>query len=408
MTVRERRIQDSLRKNILWWALAAVFLLGLFIRYSFIPLTVADMKFMNTRWYEAIRAGRMADVLDPQYQWTYSPMHLYLWTLACRLFPRAGALYVLKGVSFLMEAGVMVACGLLAWTTLPAKNRPFGMFAVLLLLWLNPILILNVAGWGQTDASYVALSVLSLWLLLRDRPAWSMVCFGLALAFKMQALFLLPVLLLAYFCREKKFSALWFLLIPAVWIATGFPMALLGESPFYAVTVYLGQTGMYSKATFNCPNAFALLGDGLSSNQTIQGMWQRYGLVLAIAVLGGMASWLIYRRKKLDDRTLLLFGIWCVYVCIFFLPRMHERYGLAGEVLMVVWAVLLRKPRAFLYLVLGALPTISAYCEYMFHNPVFSLQFGAVLNLVMLGLLTWELVRASAACEQLPAPAGAA
>ena len=105
MTVRERRIQDSLRKNILWWALAAVFLLGLFIRYSFIPLTVADMKFMNTRWYEAIRAGRMADVLDPQYQWTYSPMHLYLWTLACRLFPRAGALYVLKGVSFLMEEG---------------------------------------------------------------------------------------------------------------------------------------------------------------------------------------------------------------------------------------------------------------------------------------------------------------
>ncbi|MEA4927600.1 MAG: glycosyltransferase 87 family protein [Candidatus Limiplasma sp.] len=389
----EQRMQDSLRKNVLWWAFAAVFLLGLFIRYSFIPLKVADMEFMNMGWYGAIKSGGMANALAPQYQWTYSPLHLYLWALAARLLPHADDLLVLKGVSFLMEAGLMVACGLLAWAVLPPRRRKFGFFVTMSVLWLSPILVLNVAGWGQTDASYVALSVLSLWLLIRDRPAWAMVSFGLALAFKLQAIFLLPVLLIAYFCRDKKFSVLWFLLIPAVWVATGLPMVLLGESPLYAVTVYLGQTSLYVEATFNCPNLFALLGDALTSKSMILGMWQRYGLVLALFALGGMAAWLLYSRKRISDATLPLLGAWCVLACLFFLPRMHERYGMVGEVLLILWAVQLWKPRGFAYVVLGTLPTVSAYCQYMFRYPIFSLQCGAVFNLVLLALLTWEAVR---------------
>lgn len=402
MMIWEQRVQNNLRKNIIWWAFAAVFLLGLFIRYSFIPLKVADMEFMNMGWYNAIKTGGVASVLAPQYQWTYSPLHLYLWTLAARLLPNVYDLYVLKGVSFLMEAGLMAACGLLAWATLPPKNRAIGMFATLSILWLSPILVLNVAGWGQTDASYVALSVLSLWLLIRDHPAWAMVSFGLAFAFKLQAIFLLPVLLISYFCREKKFSTLWFLLIPAVWIATGIPMALIGESPLYAVKVYLGQAGMYVKATFNCPNLFALLGDALGSKQMILGMWQRYGLALAVFTLGVMATWFILRCRQMNNRTLLLLGVWSVLVCIFFLPRMHERYGMVGEVLLILWAVLLWKPRGFVYVLLGTLSTVSAYCQYMFRYPMFSLQLGAVLNLILLCLLTWELVREAKADAPLP------
>lgn len=398
----EQRVQGNLQKNVLWWAFAAICLLGLFIRYSFLPLKVADMEFMNMGWYGAIKSGGMANALAPQYQWTYSPLHLYLWTLAAKLLPGADDMMVLKGVSLLMEAGLMVACGLLAWAVLPQKQRPLGMFATLSLLWLSPILLLNVAGWGQTDASYVALSVLSLWLLIRNRPGWAMVSFGFALAFKLQALFLLPVLMVAYFCSEKKFSVTWFLLIPAVWIATGIPMALVGQSPFYAVSVYFQQTDLYAKATFNCPNAFALLGDALSGKQMIQGMWQRYGLVLAVAALGAMAVWLIRGRKVLTGRTLMLLGAWSVLVCIFFLPRMHERYGLAGEVLLVIWAVVLWKPRGFAYAVLGMLPTVSAYCKYMFRYPVFSLQLGAAFNLVLLMLLTWELVLEGRVCASLP------
>ncbi|HNW86328.1 MAG TPA: glycosyltransferase 87 family protein [Candidatus Limiplasma sp.] len=400
----ELRIQNSLRKHVLGWAFCAVFLLGLIIRYTFLPLMVADMEFMNMGWYGAIKAGGMANALAPQYQWTYSPLHLYLWTLAAQLFPHANDMMVLKAVSLLMEAGLMAAAALLLWAALPAPKRRLGLFAGLSILWLSPILILNVAGWGQTDASYAALSVLSIWLLIRNRPSWSMVCFGFALAFKLQALFLLPALMIAYFCMEKKFSVLWFLLIPAVWVATGLPMALIGQSPLYAVSVYFQQTDLYTNATFNCPNLYALLGDALKSDRMIQGMWQRYGLVLAVASLGGMATWMIYRRKTLNPRQLLLLGAWCVLVCLFFLPRMHERYGMVGEVLLALWAASLWKPRGFFYVALGILPTVSAYCQYMFAKPIFSLQLGAALNLILLMLLTRETI--VGAEEKQPLPVG--
>jgi Gpi18-like mannosyltransferase len=264
------------------------------------------------------------------------------------------------------------------------------------------VLVLNVAAWGQTDASYAALSLLSVWLILKRKPAWAMAAFGLALAFKLQAIFLLPLLLLAWFMAEQKFSLLWFLLIPAVWVLTGVPMALIGESPLYAVTVYLGQTSLYVEPTYNCPNFFGLLGGALSGKQLVQGMWQRMGLVLAVGALGGAAVWLIGRRTRLTGRLSLLLGAWCVLVCVFFLPRMHERYGLVDEVLLVLWAVAVWKPRAFLWVLWGLLPTVSAYCKYMFAAPMFSLQLGGAMNLVLLCALTWELIAEVRSGDRLP------
>jgi hypothetical protein len=215
-------------------------------------------------------------------------------------------------------------------------------------------------------------------------------------------MFVLPVLLIAYFCQDKRFSVLWFGLIPAVWVATGIPMALIGQSPWYAVQAYLGLTNYNLEPTLNCPNMFALLGDALGNDGMIQDMWQHYGLVLAVFALGGMAVWFIARRRRVSGRSLLLLGAWGGLGGIFFLPRMHERYGMAGEVLLILWAVQLWKPRGFLYAALGTLPTASAYCEYMFLSPMFSLQWGAALNLILLCLLTRELVRAANGDAPLP------
>ena len=50
----ERKLQAGLRKHLLWWAFAAVLLLGALIRYSFLPLMVADMEFLNLGWFAAI------------------------------------------------------------------------------------------------------------------------------------------------------------------------------------------------------------------------------------------------------------------------------------------------------------------------------------------------------------------
>ncbi|MDD3214564.1 MAG: glycosyltransferase 87 family protein [Eubacteriales bacterium] len=402
MMVWEQQLRRHIRNQALWYAFAAVFLLGAFMRHTLVSFNVADMKYFYAPWIEALQDGGVAAILQPDAMYSYSPLHLYLWALAAKLLPHGYPLMMAKIIVLVMEAAMDVFACMLVWHVLPKARRKLGLWLAFTLLWLNPVLLLNAAGWGQTDASYAALCLLSLYLLFKNRPSWAMVAYGFALSFKLQAVLFLPVLMIAYFCRKQTFSLLWFLLAPAIWLATGIPMALFGESPLYALTIYMTQTDISLKATFNCPNAFALLGDALSAKQMTLGMWQRYGMVMAVGALGGMGFWLVYKRRALSDRTMLLVGAWCVLACIFFLPRMHERYGIVGEVLLLLWAVTEWKPRAFLWVLLGLLPTLSAYCEYMFREPMFSLQLGAVMNLVLLGALTWELVHAANADPSMP------
>lgn len=397
----EQRLVDSVRRNILWWAAVGVGLLGVLIRYSFLPLVVADMEFFFVPWHDAAREGGLAAAARES---SWSALYVYLLTLVSTLgLPSVTAV---KMIPLAFEVLLVGAACLLVYQTSPAARRGLHCTLAFGLLSLHPLLLLNGAGWGQADICYGALSLMAVWLLLKGRTPWAMVCLGLSLALKLQGAFLLPLFILFYFC-ERKFSLWQFLIVPGVWVLSGVPMALVGQSPLYAVTCYLGQVETYTHPTFNCPNLYALLGDALSGKRMVQGMLSRYGMALALAAFGGMAAWLTVQRARMQGRRVLLLGAWCVLVCAFFLPRMHERYGFVGEMLLLCWAASMGRPRGYGYVLLGLLPVLSAYCQYMFGNPMFSLQWGGGLNLVLLALLTWEVVASTkaAAPGENPAPA---
>lgn len=390
----EQKTRAWIAEHALWLGYAAVALLGLFLRYSYLPLLVGDMEFFNAPWFDAIKAGGIGAALDPSLQFNYSPMHLYLWSLATALLGSLDTVLALKIVCLVMEALLCAACFLVARVLLPASRRKPGGFVAFTLIWLNPVLVWNAAGWGQMDASFALFCVLAVLLLLKGKPVWGLAALGFSLAWKLQAILLLPLFLIAYFRGRKRFSFLWFLLLPGILVASGVPMALVGESPLFAVNIYLQQAGQYSKATFNCPNLFALMGEAVGGKQMFVGMFSRTGVVLCVAALGGMAVWMISKKTMLTEQTTVLLGAWCVLCCLFFLPRMHERYGIVGELLLLCWAVGVGKPRGFAYVLLGLLPTLSAYAQYLFRNPFFPLQWGGFMNMALLGLMTWELTRA--------------
>ena len=390
----ESKLRKWLMDNIILLAYAAVVLLGLFLRYSYLPMLAADLKYMNSSWFEAIKAEGMAGILDPALEYTYSPFHLYVWMLTAALFGSFDTHLVLKMVSLLFEAGLVLAALGLMRTLMPEKEQKFQRFLGFTALWLSPVLIWNVAGWGQTDALFAVFAVLAVWMLMKDQPVWGLVWLGVSLAFKLQAIFLLPLFMMAYFCGRKRFSVLWFLLVPAILVVSGIPMVLVGESPLFAVNIYLGQTDLYSEITYNYPNLYGMMGDALKVDQMTLGMYSRVGLVLCVAAIGSVAAYMMSRSKKLSNPTLVLLGAWCVLCCVFFLPRMHERYAIVGELLLVCWAVWSLKPKAFVYVVLSTLPTLSAYAEYLFKKPFFPLQLGGVMNLILVMILTREVVQA--------------
>ena len=394
----EANLRKWLMEHMLLLAYAAVVLLGLFLRYSLLPMPSDDLVYMNASWFEAIKQSGMAGILDPALEYTYSPLHLYVWLIAAKLFGSFDTLVVLKLVSLAFEAGLVAALCALMRTLMPQKEHSFHRFLGFAALWLSPVLLWNAAGWGQTDAMFSLFAVLAVWMLLKDRPVWGLVWLGVSLAFKLQAIFLLPLFMMAYFCGKKPFSVFWFLLVPGILVISGVPMALVGESPLFAVNIYLGQTDLYSKITYNYPNLYAIMGDALNVDQMTLGMHSRVGMALCIAALGSVAAYMMLKRCKLDAPTLTLLGAWCVFCCVFFLPRMHERYAIVGEVLLLCWAVWLRKPRALLYVLLSMLPVLSAYSKFLFTIPFFSLQLGGVMNLCLMCLISWEVVLALHAC----------
>lgn len=394
MSTWEERFKAFIQKNILWMAFAAIFVFGVFMRYTLSPYVVPDMMADFIPWMQALQDGGMKNLLALYPAFPYSAMHVYVWALAAGIFPHAEALLLLKGVAIFFDAAQIAIGCLLVWGLLPKARRRTGTLTAFTLLWLHPILLLNAAAWGQTDVIYLGFSLLSLLLLFKQKPALAMLSFGLALAFKLQAIFLLPALMILYFCYEKKFSILWFLLIPAAWLAVRVPIQLIsGGGATSAAEFLTAQTGAYAQATMNAPNLHALLGEAVKSPLLVMVKWERYSILVTCAALLLMAAWMMLKRIRLDSQTALLLGAWSVLTCVFFLPHMHERYGIVGEILLLLWAVVLWKPRGFLYVLLSLLPVASAYCTYVLDRSLFSLQLGGALNLILITALTWELIR---------------
>ena len=388
----EEALKEWIRKNAILFGYLALGALGLFLRYSYLPMLSADVEFINSVWFEGIKAGGMKAVLDPQLRFNYTPMHLYLWMLAAKLLGTLDTVPALKIVCLCTESVLLTGCFLIICRLTRSRMRRFAGFGALAL---NPVLLWNVAGWGQMDATFAALSIFAVWLLMNEKPEWGLAALGVALSFKMQAAFILPLFMYAWFQSPRKFSIFWFLLVPGILIASGIPMTLVGASPLYAVQTYFDQAGLYSEVTYNYPNIYAIMGEAIGQKSMVDGMISRTGMAMAIALFGGLAVYMMHRQFILKDKSLLvLLGAWCVIIAVFFLPRMHERYAIVGELLLLCWAVWLSKPRGVIYVVLSVLPILSAYSEYLLRKPFFSLQFGGMINLILVAALTWELAHA--------------
>jgi Gpi18-like mannosyltransferase len=93
---------------------------------------------------------------------------------------------------------------------------------------------------GAGRRHLTAFSLGGVYFLLRKRPWWACVFFGLALSFKLQAIFIFPLLLVMVLVGRVPWRAL--LAISAVYLALDVPALLFGASAKKLLTVYVSQT----------------------------------------------------------------------------------------------------------------------------------------------------------------------
>ena len=205
--------------------LAAMVLRGLCIEHE-----TLDYQIFLTKWVQRLR--EQGGFKGMQYNiGNYNVPYLYF--LALFSYSKIRDLYLIKLLSILFD--VVLAWGALRLTRLftDKPGKLLGAFFVTLFL---PTVVLNGAYWGQCDAIYVAFALWSLYFALDDKPVASVCFIALSFAFKLQAVFLMPVFLLFLFARKMKWWHLVF--FPVTYVVTALPAVALGRPFMSTILLY--------------------------------------------------------------------------------------------------------------------------------------------------------------------------
>jgi len=276
-------------------------------------------------------------------------------------------LYMIKILSVVFD--FVLALGSAKLISLFTKNE----FAPLLAFFgalFAPTLFLNSAYWAQCDGIYTALSVWALYFALSKRPKTSVVFFALAFSFKMQAIFVLPVII--FLVLKHKISLKHLVWFPVTFFLSLVPSLLCGRSFYDTFSIYIDQTSSYPELTLNCPTLWALF-----SKHDFD-IFGTAALFVAGAAVFVFIVFVCSYKDKLNNTLLFDAAFILVLLMPFFLPRMHERYFYLAEALSLIY-VLIHTKRLFV----SPLVLFTGYCVYsafIFGKDIFSLEFLAVIN----------------------------
>ena len=300
----------------------------------------------------------------------------YLYFLALFSYSSVDGLYLIKLLSIAFDL-------LLAWSSMKLVShfynsigvRIFTFFAVLFL----PTVILNGAYWGQCDSIYAAFGVLALYLAFTDRPIGAMICFAASFAFKLQAVFLLPIIAVLWY--RRRFSLWHALIFPATYFVIVLPAVLMGRPLSDTLTLYLNQTGSIGGGlNYNSPSVFSFF---LSSADPV--FWSRVGILAAFAAMVIILVWLYRNRGSLRDEAVLTAAVLFVVVIPFLLPHMHDRYFFCADVLSLIFAVIF--PRLCFVPVLCQFASLLGYHAYLKGRYLYPMSYGATALAIVIVVL---------------------
>jgi Gpi18-like mannosyltransferase len=374
--VREGPSERARRFSVIALA-AAVVLLAFGVRLALFRYETADYTAFYRRWYDFV-VGHGVESLKYEFSDLNAPYRYFI--VALPHLPVPSPLAGIKAFSVFFDMVIAFFVYRIVALKYPSRWIPA---AAAFTVFMLPTVVINSAMWAQGDAIYTAFSLGAVYFLLRKRPWWACVFFGLALSFKLQAIFLFPLLLVMVLLGRVPWRAL--LAIPVVYVVLDIPALLLGASPSKLLTIYLNQTSIYPDMTLSAPNIWQFFrGEhGMETMKTAAVLLTGL-LILTLCLL------VLLSRVELTDTRILLIGAISAVLVPFVLPSMHERYFYLADVLTLVLAFYL--PRQLWFI-----PIIVEFCSLMCYIPnIFFAKAGeetvdfrilAALELVALVLL---------------------
>ena len=326
----ENKIIEWVENNVSTIFLIACILLGIIIRTPLRNFASRDFDTYLKGWYvEIAKNGLYKQVGNYNFLYQFA-----IWILT--KFPFIPSLFSYKILSILFD----LVLAIVAYFIMKKENGGGKPIIAFCLIWLSPIVFLNSAAWAQCDSIYSTFVILALYMLSNKKYSASMCILGIAFAFKLQAVFVLPLFLFVYFVR-KEFSITKFLLVPISMIGVSLPLLFWGRNILDIFSIYFDQTNSYPAISMNYPSFWMLMCKGYDkvANEFMKIACICFA-IFALALL--MYRWL-KKGYSTNGKNLYMMAYLIVYTCVLFLPGMHERYGYVYEILAIILALLVPK-----------------------------------------------------------------
>lgn len=291
----------------------------------------------------------------------------YLYFLCLFSYIGINDLYLIKALSIVFD--VVLAWGGMQMVGLLTRSTGKKLAAFFLILYW-PTVILNGAYWGQCDSIYVAFAVLSIYLALKNRGAAAMVCIAVSFAFKLQAVFVMPIFVVLLIGRRVK---LWhFLLFPVTYVVLMLPAVLAGYPLLDTITLYFDQMGTVgSGLNYNSPSIYAFA-NGVANENLASAL----GILAAFMLMAAVFAWAFVRRRHLSDWAILGCAVVLAIGIPYLLPHMHERYFFAADILTLLLAV--AAPEYLVLPILCEFASLLGYHAYLKMRYLLPMSYGAV------------------------------
>jgi Gpi18-like mannosyltransferase len=388
-------------------ATAVIAVAAVGIREAFVDFVSGDYRAFLSHWWAFLATnGHLAALRDDTFSNYNTP---YLVLLALATYLPAPALVAIKAISVLGDLLLAFTGSRIVAHVRPASAwAPVAAFGIVLFL---PTVVMNSGVWAQCDSLYAAACLASVLFLMRGRAGAASAWFGVAFAFKLQAVFLLPVLVAGVVVNRHRVRSL--LAAPVTFLACLVPALLAGRSLVSQLMVYPlqvtdssgiggtvggrpapggpppgggggapgtggpGASGFTlndgQSFTHNAPTPYAWLPPDASV------AWKWAGLAVTALVIIGFGAWLLARRRPLDAGAVLLVAATSTLLVPLLLPEMHERYFYLAEVLLALAAFVDGRwagPAAGIQFA-----STTTYLSYLLDHPVFPLRMAAVVAL---------------------------
>ena len=358
------------KKSAMYFFIILFTAISIIIRLSYIDFKSEDYILFLKKWFDYFKNNSGMYGLNKNVGNYNVPYQILLAMLSYLPF---NPLYMIKIVSIIFDYVLGISAVLIVKQVINKKDSiiPNIVYCFIIML---PTVILNSSMWGQCDSIYTSFILLSIYYMLKNKSINSFILLGVAFAFKLQTVFILPLFALWYL-KDKKFHIYELLIIPLVNFIMCLPAVFLGKPLIDCFSIYFNQTKQSAKIlTYNIPNLYSFISDYDIHNIVY------IGILLTIVILTFFIIYIVIKKIKLKDSDYIEIGVLFLMIIVFFLPCMHDRYLYIADVLSVIYFAIKRK-NIFVPIVINCV-SLYSYMNFLYYTSKIDSKIVALIYLI--------------------------